>query len=105
MPRTPDERLIAPVKDAASRTTDAQGLALYECGPLRFTGTDNYERHVVFDHAISLADAGDRERFEAVSRSLRDLLTQRWLLTEETYERAKARLLSVRGIPDRPHAD
>ena len=47
--------------------------------------------HVVFDHAISLADAGDRERFEAVSRSLRDLLTQRWLLTEETYERANAK--------------
>ena len=27
--------------------------------------------------------AVDRERFEAVARSLRDLLTQRWLLTEK----------------------
>jgi starch phosphorylase len=35
--------------------------------------------------------ASHRERFEAVARSLRDLLTQRWLLTEQTYESANAK--------------
>ena len=29
----------------------------------------------------------DRERFEAVARSVRDVLSQRWVRTEETYER------------------
>jgi starch phosphorylase len=31
--------------------------------------------------------AGARERFEAVARSVRDVLAQRWLQTEQTYER------------------
>ena len=31
--------------------------------------------------------ASQRERFEAVARSLRDLLTQRWLLTQETHDK------------------
>src|SRR5437016_8907225 len=31
--------------------------------------------------------AGPRERFEAVARSVRDVWSQRWVRTEETYER------------------
>src|SRR5579863_386380 len=62
-------------------------LDQYECGPIRATTTDNYDRHLVFDHAVSLEEASQRERFEAVARSLRDLLTQRWLLTNETHDR------------------
>ena len=62
----------------------------YGCGPIPFTGTDNafYERHLVFDNVIELMAAGPRERFEAVARSVRDVLSQRWLHTEKTYERA-----------------
>src|SRR6267142_1378979 len=61
----------------------------YGCGQIRFTGTDNafYERHLLFDHAIELERATARNRFEAVARSLRDVLSQRWVLTENTYER------------------
>ena len=33
------------------------------------------------------AAAGPRERYEAVARSVRDVLSQRWLRTEQTYER------------------
>jgi len=62
------------MEKAASRKIGAQGLAAYECGPIRFTGSDNYERHVVFDHTVSLENACERERFEAVARALRDLL-------------------------------
>lgn len=74
-----------------SKKTDLRALARYECGQLSFTGTDNYDRHVVFDHAVSMEDASERERFEAVARTLRDLLTQRWLLTEQTYQRNNAK--------------
>jgi glycogen phosphorylase len=68
-----------------------QSIALYDCGLISPTGTDNYDRHVVFDHAVLLEWASHRERFEAVARALRDLLTQRWLLTEQTYDRANAK--------------
>ena len=30
---------------------------------------------------------GPRERYEAVARSVRDVLSQRWLRTEQTYDR------------------
>src|SRR5947209_6222830 len=61
----------------------------YGCGPVEFTGTDNalYERHLLFDNVAKLTAAGPRERFEAFARSVRDILSQRWVLTEDTYER------------------
>jgi starch phosphorylase len=34
-----------------------------------------------------LKATGARERFEAFARSVRDVLSQRWIRTEETYER------------------
>src|SRR4029450_7761594 len=33
------------------------------------------------------AAAGARERYEAFARSVRDVLSQRWVRTEQTYER------------------
>jgi len=62
-------------------------LAQYGCGPIRFSGSDNafYERHLIFDDVIKVSDAGARERFEACARSVRDVLSQRWVRTEETY--------------------
>jgi len=61
----------------------------YGCGPVQFTGTEDalYERHLVFDNVLEPADIGARERFEAVARSVRDVLSQRWIRTEETYDR------------------
>ena len=46
-----------------------------------------YERHLLFDNIRDPGLIGDRERFEAVARSVRDILSQRWVLTEKTYER------------------
>ena len=62
----------------------------YECGPVRFSGDANasYERHLVFDHVVAPKAADVRQQFEAVARSLRDLLAQRWLKTQQTYDRA-----------------
>jgi glycogen phosphorylase len=70
--------------------TIAQLLKQYGCGPIQFSGTDNafYERHLVFDNVIELTTAGTRERFEAVAHSVRDVLAQRWVQTEKTYERS-----------------
>src|SRR5512135_565101 len=61
----------------------------YGCGPVQFTGTPDalYERHLLFDNVRELTADGARERFEAAARSMRDVLSQRWLLTEETYQR------------------
>ncbi len=64
-------------------------LQQYGCGPVEFTGTADalYDRHLLFDNVVSLAAASARDQFEAVARSVRDVLSQRWLRTEEIYER------------------
>jgi glycogen phosphorylase len=64
----------------------AKLLGQYGCGPVQFTGKDGlYERHLLFDNVIDVAAAGCRERFEAAARSVRDVLSQRWVLTGDTY--------------------
>ncbi len=62
-------------------------------GTVPFIGTESasYERHLVFDRAIDPKVASARERFEAFSSSVRDLLAQRWVLTKNTYERQNAK--------------
>jgi len=61
----------------------------YGCGGVELTGTAHalYERHLLFDNVIDPAAAGARERYEALARSVRDVLSQRWVRTEQTYER------------------
>jgi len=63
-------------------------LDQYGCGPVQFAGTGNalYERHLLFDNVIDLATSTPRDRFEALARSVRDVLSQRWVLTDKTYE-------------------
>src|SRR5215831_2801796 len=60
----------------------------YGCGTVQFNGTEDalYERHLVFDNVLETAAIGARERFEAVARSVRDILSQRSITTEKTYE-------------------
>lgn len=78
-----------PVPAAQVDGKTAALLKQYGCGPVEFSGSDNalYERHLLFDNVVNLAAADDRDRFEAVARSARDVLSQRWLLTDRTYER------------------
>src|SRR2546426_12782739 len=61
----------------------------YGCGPVELAGTAHalYERHLLFDNVADPAAAGARERYEALARSVRDVLSQRWVRTEQTYER------------------
>jgi len=85
--------LSEPKEAIADRLTspaiEADLLAQYGCGPIRFSGHHDalYERHLLFDDVIDPVDAGARERFEAVARSVRDVLSQRWVQTERVYNR------------------
>ncbi|HLX72039.1 MAG TPA: glycogen phosphorylase, partial [Verrucomicrobiae bacterium] len=64
-------------------------LERYNCGPVQFSGEANalYERHLTFDQVIPVKSATPRDKFEAIAHSIRDLLSQRWLKTEETYRK------------------
>jgi len=88
-----------PTETPVNRLTAADAARLinthYGCGPVQFSGTDEalYERHLLFDSGVALADATARDRFEALARSVRDILSQRWLLTEKTYEQQNVKRL------------
>ena len=57
-------------------------------GPVKLSGGENrlYERHLAFDQVIPATRVTPRDRFEAIARSVRDILSQRWLKTEQTYQ-------------------
>jgi starch phosphorylase len=79
-------------KKVSEITTSERGVNLlqqYGCGPISLVGTGNalFERHLVFDNVLDQLDVGPRDRFEAFARAVRDILSQRWILTEKTYER------------------
>jgi starch phosphorylase len=63
-------------------------LDRFNCGEVAFAGGDNalYERHLTFDQVVPVGAATDRDKFEAIARSIRDVLSQRWLKTEQTYQ-------------------
>jgi starch phosphorylase len=46
-----------------------------------------FQHHLALDDVINPNEATARERFEAIARSVRDVLAERWLRTEETYKR------------------
>lgn len=81
------ERRASTGRGAGSGSTNV--FERYECGPVRFSGDPNasYERHLIFDHVVKPAEATPRQRFEALAWALRDLLSQRWLKTRDTYDR------------------
>ena len=72
----------------ASKPEMKELLEQYGCGPIQFTGTGDalYERHLMFDNVVDAAAVGPRERYEAAAHSVRDVLSQRWLRTEQTYD-------------------
>jgi starch phosphorylase len=80
-------RVVAP--RVATADTKASLRRQYGCGPVELTGSPDalYERHLLFDNVADSAAVGARERYEAFARSVRDVLSQRWVRTEQTYER------------------
>jgi starch phosphorylase len=90
---TMESKSAAPEVLAKSSARVSELLQQYGCGPIPFVGTENafYERPLVFDRVIDPKVATARERFEAFSRSVRDILAQRWVLTKATYEKKNAK--------------
>jgi len=86
-----DSPKLVPTKTGTSKAANL--LEQYGSGPIPFVGKEYalYERHLVFDRVIDPKVASARERFEAFSRSIRDVLAQRWVLTKTTYERENAK--------------
>ncbi len=68
-------------------------LACCDCGPVKLSGDSNalYERHVAFDQVVSETETTDRDKFEAIARAVRDLLSQRWLKTEQTSQQCNVK--------------
>jgi glycogen phosphorylase len=68
-------------------------LKQYACGPVRFSGSDNalYDRHLFFDNVVDASAPDARMRYEAAAHSVRDVLSQRWVRTEDTYQRENAK--------------
>src|SRR6202140_3965690 len=87
----PSSAKVVPMTTSATNVSDVLQQSGY--GAMPFIGTENafYERHLVFDRVIDPKVASARERFEAFSRSVRDILAQRWVLTKTTYERENAK--------------
>jgi glycogen phosphorylase len=87
----PDPATVIPMSPKPANISEL--LARYESGAIPFVGTESafYERHLVFDRAIDPKVASARERFEALSYSVRDILAQRWVLTKNTYEQQNAK--------------
>jgi len=87
----PNSAKVVPMATKPSNISEL--LKQYGSGPIPFVGTESalYERHLLFDLAIDPKVASARERFEAFSRSVRDILAQRWVRTKTTYEQQNAK--------------
>jgi starch phosphorylase len=87
----PNSANVVPMTTKTANVSEL--LQQYSSTAIRFAGTEDalYERHLVFDRAIDPKAASARERFEAFSSSVRDILAQRWVLTKSTYEQQNAK--------------
>src|SRR5215467_2068750 len=77
------------ITDTMTPKEVARSFDEYLGGSVHLAGKGNslYERHILFDNVIEPSAADPRDRFEAFARSVRDILSQRWVSTESTYER------------------
>ncbi len=87
----PDPAKVVSMASKTFNTPDV--LKQYMPDPIPLVGSEDalYERHLVFDRAIDPRAASARERFEAFSSSVRDVLASRWVLTKSTYEQQNAK--------------
>jgi glycogen phosphorylase len=86
----PDSSNVVPMTKPAD---PSEILRRYFSTAIRFAGNKQslYDLHLVFDRAIDPMVASARERFEAFSYSVRDVLSQRWVQTKNTYEKQNAK--------------
>jgi starch phosphorylase len=84
-----EKKATAPRAAATASEARAALRRQYACGPVELAGAADalYDRHLFFDNVADPAAANPRQRYEAFAQSVRDILSQRWVLTEKTYER------------------
>ena len=81
---------LAPLKATSHPEIDRYGF-----DSVQFVGDGNtvYERHLLFDKAIDRQSATVRDQFEAFAHTVRDVLSQRWAMTTQTYARENPKLV------------
>ena len=82
-------RESALVRAATPPPAELEALRQQYGGRIELTGSGDalYERHLLFDSVLDPAATTARDQYEAVARSVRDVLSQRWIRTEQTYAR------------------
>src|SRR5580700_641090 len=76
--------------EALSKLSSQYGLGP---GDLANTLHDLYERHLLFDNGVDPIVTNAREHYEAFARSVRDVLSQRWIHTRKTYRDANRKYI------------
>jgi len=86
---SPSDPMTEGTTSQASNSLGPELAKRYGCGPVQFSGTADalYERHLIFDNAVDVAASDTRMQYEAAAHSVRDVLSQRWVRTESTYQR------------------
>jgi starch phosphorylase len=76
--------------EATDVSARAEQVELHDFGSVPFSGRADalFERHLLSDAVVEPSDAYERQRFEALARSVRDILSQRWIKTLRTYDQA-----------------
>ncbi|MDP9137082.1 MAG: glycogen phosphorylase, partial [Pseudomonadota bacterium] len=74
--------------EATNISAKPQQPASHDLGSVPFSGRPDalFERHLLSDAVVEPSGAYDRQRFEALARSVRDLLSRRWIKTQRTYD-------------------
>ena len=71
---------------ASSGTGSSRPVALDHASWWR-SESNLYERHLASDQVIRAERATPRDRYEAIARSIRDALSDRWIGTEQAYQK------------------
>ena len=89
---------------AATPSSTLEALLRQYGGPIQLTGSADafYERHLLFDNIADPAAIGLRERYEALARSIRDVLSQRWVRTEQTYGTSRSSICCRHSVTPSP---
>jgi starch phosphorylase len=68
----------------------SEAASKFTIAPTQIANTlhDFYQRHLLFDNGVDPAVTNVREQYEAFARSVREILSQRWVLTNRTYHHA-----------------
>jgi len=76
--------------DEGSVNTTSKQSVPQEFSAVPFVGQDDalFERHLLSDAVVERTSSYERQRFEALAHSVRDLLAKRWIKTQQAYDQA-----------------